>query len=350
MSNFEDVNKIVSAVEDVSQEREPDIITFRGVDGTIKRAVHLSLEGDVDKNLSESDEVSVLGKSGVFTLSFGEYLARLGLTHGRYFKATKTRPDDSPTHILKDLHIEVIAQRTRVAVKQHQRYTSEHARGDNLQQETAKDHGPFFNQTINDLGVEGLEAEEAPARVDYLDGIDEIISLDPRALETDGEEGEEVIKIGIQRSFKDKGHEVKGDPVRFIPEDPEAGPMFRVFILEDLEDYVDMAGDSSLRQKLLDIRAGKAREAGVDPVSYGKGKRNDGLPNVDKVLPGGISEQVARVRKVLIAIKSQLHDYIESANFVKQPLAVQSALRRQLEQIRIENFIRAVNELEPALV
>jgi len=345
MKNFENPSQIITADPSLEDNNGLNIIKFKGVDGRIKEAVHLSLEGEAAKDLKENDKVQVRGRSGIFTISFGEYLARLGLDHGRYFKAIKTRPEDSLNQILRDLHQEVIVERSEAAKRQHNRYTHESADRDNLQQETAKDHSHIFTHTINDLGIDGLEAEEAAARVDYLDGIDEIVKLDHRSLETDGEESEEGIKIGIQRSFRDKGREVKEDPLRFIPEDPESGPVFRVFVLENVEDYVDMASESSLYQKLLDLRAQKAREAGLDPKTYAKGRRNEGLPTVDKVLPGGVGEQVKRVKRVLKEIRDQLGAYIDSPKFASQSGTIQEALKKQYKQIKIDDFIQAVDEL-----
>lgn len=349
MERFEIPKKIISGVSEVRTKAPFDTIVFKGIDGREKKAVHLSLEGEVKRNLKEEDEVQVRGKSGVFTINFGEYLARLGISHARYFQAMKTRPMDSPIQILRDLHQEVIAERSTAALRQHKKYTSERADRDNLQQETAKDQGPFFRQTINDLGIDGLEVREAPFRVDYLDGIDEIIQLDHKALETNGEEvASQPVKIGLQRSFSDKEEEIRRDRIRFIPEDPEAGLIFRVFILEKLEDYTDLAGETSLYQKLLDLRAKKAREQGLDPTTYARGKKNEGLPTVDKVLSGGINEQVARTLRVLSEIKKQLGSYIDSAKFIEQPKAVQVALRKQYEQIKIDDFIEAVEELATA--
>ena len=99
----------------------------------------------------------------------------------------------------------------------------------------------------------------------------------------------------------------------------------------------------------MNYRAKKAREQGLDPMTYAKGKRNQGLPTVDKVLPGGVKEQVKRVHRVLEEIKIQLGEYIHSRGFNGQPMAVQVALKKQYEEIKIDDFLSAVDELAIAV-
>ena len=224
----------------------------------------------------------------------------------------------------------------------------ESATRDNLQRETTEDHSRLFNKTINDLGVPGLESKTAPAPADYFNGVDEILALDHEALETDGEKSGRPIHIGIQRSFADKKREVTSDPISFIPERPEIGAVFTAFIQEDLDEYIDKRTGTSIWQKLLDVRSAKARAAGMDPKQFAKLKRNEGMPTIDKVLPGGVRDQVAKVKKVLKAVSSQLEAYIDTPHFKSQSPEVQRQLKGALKDMRIEDFLEAVDDLKKA--
>lgn len=310
------------------------------------QVVHPEIVSVVDHLLKEVDEVEIGSLGQVKSLVFSDYLKRLGVPYAEYYKAVKSDPDKDQNEILRDLHQEAINKRIRVARRKHAEYTAESATRDNLQQETAKDHSQIFLKTINDLGIDGLGAEIASEQVDYLDGIDEMLTLDPVSLQSGGEKNGPVIRFGIQRSFKDKGKEVIGDPLRFIPEMPEIGVLFRVFIKENFSDYIDEKTGESIWQKLLNIRNAKARASGMDPNEFSKIQRNQGLSSVDKVLPGGVKEQIRRVKNILQNIHHQLQAYINSSDFQKQSSAVQEQLRSSLEHMKIEDFLQALEDLK----
>ena len=326
------------------EQESLDTIKFRDAEDGEHEVYHPLVEGNVDKTLKEEDEVKVALTTRKEDMSFSSYLERIGVTYARYFRETKVFPDKDTQTVLRDLHQEAVDRRTEAAVRKHKQYTAEHAEKDNLQQETAKNHAPVFLKTINDLGIDGLEAKASLPRQDYLDGIDEIIEFDPEALVSEGEREGEKVSIGIQRSFRDKGREVISDPVKFFPEDPDHGVVFRVFIKEELEDYVD--GQTTLMQKLLNLRADKAKQAGVSPKALAKKDATRGLPTVSKVLEGGVGEQIDRTKKVLNEIRSQLNNFIESTKFKKLKPSVQKELKRQAEILKIDKFIDEVSDME----
>lgn len=294
--------------------------------------------------LHEDGEVKVILAEETMTLTLGEYLQRLGISYQRYFREVKVYPDKDRQVILKDLHQEVVDKRTSITNDKIKEYTQERAHRHNWQQETARDHSPFFIKTINDLGLDGLLAKTVSPRHDYLDGIDELIEFDAQALMTGGQNSGPKVIIAIQRSFEDKEAEVVKDPIRFFPENPEQGPIFRVFLKEDLTDYMD--NQVTFMQKLLDLRSKKAVQEGLSPAAYAKDKPRQGLPAVAKVLPGGVTEQIKRTTRVLNAIQEQLHSFLLSSRFQQQPLGVQSEIKRQAELLKMEDFLEAVKILE----
>ncbi len=339
-------SKFASALLEPEVKKAASVVEFQDMHQGRHRVVHPEIVSSIDNIIKESDMVEISSLSQVKHLVFGDYLKRIGVSYGEYYKAVKIAPDKDQNEILATLHQEAIDRRTKAAIRKHQEYTRESANRDNLQQETAKDHSYIFLKTINDLGVDGLGAELVPEQLDYLDGIDEMLTLDHESLISDGEKRGGTIHFGIQRSFKDKGKEVAGDPIRFIPEKPEIGVLFRIFIKENLSDYIDEKTGDSIWQKLLDIRTAKARASGVDPQEFAKTQRNQGLASVDKALPGGIKEQIRRVKNVLQSAKDQLQAYIDSPDFHRQSKAVQEQLRSGLEKMKIEDFLVALDELK----
>lgn len=339
-------SKFASAVLEPEIKKVPSAVEFYDVHRNKHRVVHPEIISTIDRIFRETDRVEISSLGQIKLLTFGEYLQRLGVSYADYYRVVKGGPDKDQNEILRRLHQEAIDKRTRAAIRKHQEYTKESATRDNLQQETAKDHSQVFLKTVNDLGIDGLEAELAPEQFDYLDGIDEILTLDPESLQSAGEKSGQGIHFGIQRSFNDKTKEVTSDPLRFIPEKPELGVLFRVFIKEELSDYIDEKTGESIWQKLLNIRSVKARASGLDPSEFAKSQRNQGLSSVDKVLSGGVKEQIRRVKNILQNIKDQLQVYVDSPYFEKQPKAVQEQLRSSLENMRIEDFLVALADLK----
>lgn len=339
-------SKFASAVLEPEVKKYLKPVEFQGVNNIRHNVVHPYIESPIDSILKEGDSVEIGGLGQTKSLLFGDYLKRIGVAYADYYRMSKSNPSKDQNEVLRDLHQEAINKRTRVALRKHQQYTSESAIRDNLQQETAKDHSQVFLKTINDLGIDGLEAELVPEQVDYLDGMDEMLTVDPESLQSGGEKSGSVIYFGIQRSFRDKSKEVAEDPIRFIPEKPEIGVVFRVFIKENLSDYIDEKTGESIWQKLLDIRNAKARASGVDPNEFAKTHRNQGLSSVDKVLSGGVKEQIRRVKNILQNVQDQLRVYIASPDFQKQSQAVQEQLRNGLEKMKIEDFLSALDDLK----
>ncbi len=339
-------SKFASAVLEPEVKKSPTAVEFYDIHRNKHGVIHPEIISAIDKIFRETDRVEISSLGQIKVLSFGEYLQRLGVSYADYYRVSKSGPDKDQNEILRALHQEAINKRIRVALRKHQEYTKESATYDNLQQETAKDHSRVFLKTINDLGIDGLSAELAPEQFDYLDGIDEIVTLDPESLQSSGEKNGPVIRFGIQRSFKDKKREVMSDPIRFIPEQPEIGVLFRIFIKENLSDYIDEKTGESIWQKLLNIRSAKARASGVDPNEFSKVQRNQGLSSVDKVLSGGVKEQIRRVKNILQNVQDQLRTYIDSPDFKKQSQAVQEQLRSGLEKMQIEDFLKAIDELK----
>jgi hypothetical protein len=335
-------------VEERAEEEQGSFIEFQGADNSRQRVVHPEISGDVSGTLKATDLVEISGLEDIEEMSFGQYLKRIGVDYEDYYEKTKNDPNLDQNEILRDLHQQAVDSRIRDAIKKNQEYGRESATRDNLQRVTTEEHSRLFNKTINDLGIDGLESQAAPVQVDVLNKVDEILALDHDALETGGEKSGRSIYIGIQRSFADKKREVTSDPICFIPERPEIGALFTVFIQEDLDEYIDKRTGASIWQKLLDIRSAKARAAGMDPKQFAKLKRNEGMPTVDKVLPGGVRDQVAKVKKVLKAVSSQLETYIDSPHFKTQSPEVQRQLKGALKDMRIEDFLEAVDDLKKA--
>ncbi len=337
--------KFASALLEPEIKKSSKPVEFQGINKIRHNVVHPYIESPIDGVLKEGDSVEISGLGQTKSLLFGDYLRRMGVAYADYYRVSKGDPAKDQNEILRDLHQEAINKRTRAAIRKHQEYTRESATRDNLQQETADDHSRVFLKTINDLGIDGLGAEPVPEQLDYLDGIDEILTLDPESLQSGGEKSGSVIRFGIQRSFKDKKREVISDPIRFVPEMPEIGVLFRVFIKENLSDYIDEKTGESIWQKLLDIRTAKARASGIDPQEFAKIQRNQGLSSVDKVLSGGVKEQIRRVVNILQNVQDQLRAYITSPDFQKQSQAVQEQLRSGLEKMKIEEFLLALDDL-----
>lgn len=338
--------KFASAVLEPEIKKSPSPVEFKDMHQTKHKVVHPDIISPIDGILHETDSVEISSLGQIKTLVFADYLRRIGVSYADYYRVLKSEAGKDQNEILRSLHQEAINKRTRAAIRKHQEYTRESANRDNLQQETAKDHSQVFLKTVNDLGIDGLGAELVPEQLDYLDGIDEMLTLDPESLQSGGEKSGSVIRFGIQRSFKDKTREVTSDPIRFIPEKPEIGVLFRVFIKENLSDYIDEKTGESIWQKLLDIRTAKARASGVDPQEFSKVQRNQGLSSVDKVLSGGVKEQIRRVKNILQNVHDQLQAYVDSPDFKKQPKAVQDQLRSGLENMKIEDFLLAIDDLK----
>ncbi|MBU1203231.1 hypothetical protein KKH39_04295 [Patescibacteria group bacterium] len=330
------------------QEKTFETINFHDIKGRFHEVVHPRILGEFSAIPRENDEVEVVLSAKNQTMTFGEYLQRIGVKYDWFFKTKKEEPDKNLQDLLRDLHQKSVDNRTAASIRQHQKFTHEGASYDNLQQETARNHSPVFTKIINDLGIDGLEAKEARPRQDYLDGIDEILEFDSTSLSTQGDEEGEKIIIGIQRSFSDKKRHITKDPIRFFPENPEAGAIFRVFIQEDLDDYIDKLSGMSYMQKLLEIRAQKARQAGQSPNQYAKSQRNDGLAPISQVLPKGEREQINRTLKVLKEIKEQMNIYIESDDFAGQTPFMQAEIKRKMELLDIDSFIGEIENLKAA--
>jgi hypothetical protein len=338
--------KFSSAVLEPEVKKKVSTIEYYDADKGKSRVIHPEIKGSINRVLNEYDNVEVISLGQVKKLTFAEYLRRIGVDYEYYSMVVMGNPDIDQNEILRRLHQQAVDKRTKTAARKHAEYTRESATRDNLQQETAKDHSAVFLQTVNDLDVYGLSAQSVVGRHDYLDGIDEILILDHESLQSSGEKKGRSVYVGIQRSFEDKKAEVVRDPIRFIPEKPEAGAVFRVFIEEKLEDYIDIKTGISRWQKLLDMRTVRAKEAGLDPREFARTKKNQGMPAVKNVLSGGVEEQLQRVENVLQNIKEQLESYIHSADFKNQPLFVQAELRSALENMKIEDFLLAINDLK----
>jgi hypothetical protein len=338
--------KFASALLEPEIKKSPSPVEFQDLHQGKHRVIHPEIASSTDGIMHETGTVEISSMGQIKILTFGDYLGRIGVSYADYYRLTKSEPNKDKNEVLRTLHQEAINKRTRVAIRKHQEYAREIANRDNLQQTTAKEHSPVFLKTINDLGIDGLGAELVPEQLDYLDGIDEMLTLDPESLQSGGEKSGSVIRFGIQRSFKDKKKEVMSDPIRFIPEKPEIGVLFRIFIKENLSDYIDEKTGESIWQKLLDIRTAKARASGVDPNEFSRVQRNQGLSSVDKVLSGGVREQIRRVKNILQNVQEQLQAYIDSPDFKKQSKAVQEQLRSGLENMKIEDFLLALDDLK----
>ncbi len=340
-------NTLEKPPESASQE-QLKIIEFQDINGQAHHVRHPYILTEAHGIFREDDRVEVGLSQKTESMVFADYLARIGVSYNWFYRACKENPDSSVQDILHDLHQQSIDQRTQTAIRQHREYGQEKATGDNLQRETTKNHSPLFARVINDLGVDGLSAKESLPRQDYLDGIDEIVEFDPEEFKSQGERHGQKISIGIQRSFNDKRGEIVRDPVRFFPEEPESGPVFRVFVKETISDYIDENTGISFMQKLLDKRNEKARQLGQEPYQYARSARNEGFPPVAQVLPGGEKEQISRALDILTEIKRQFGDFLSSERFRSLSPAVQKDLEDKWQSLDLDKYILSVEGLSSA--
>ena len=329
-----------------NKEKPKELLYFQDVKGKELIAGHPVIMGseerDVEYRYRSHDNVKCVWKNEEETMSFDDYLAIMRVSYGEYFKKLKSEKDKTQAEILKELHQGKIDERTAKAITKNKEYTKEEARRDNLQQETAKDHSPLFAKTFNDLGIDGLKAEGSLPRSDYLDEIDDYLVLDSKSLETNGEQEGKEIYIGIQRSFSEK--KVKR-PVELIPEQIDRGPIFKVTVIEKLDEYMD-ENEETYWQKLLNMRTAKAKEVSMSPDQYAKTQRNEGLSAIAKVLPGGEKQQIAKVQTVLETVRNQLKIYLHSLEFSNLPPRIQRILKENGQEIKISNFIAAAEDLK----
>ncbi len=313
---------------------------------------HLNLVGKLPINqdgfipLAADVEVDFLGR--VEKMLFADYLHFVGASYQDYRQAVKARPHDSLNTILRDLHRQIVRDRLAKAEKLHARYAQERANVVNRQVETTRDHGRIFDMIINDLGLDGLSSESATNDVDYLDGIDHIVTFDHGDLlasQGEGVEKKEEGKkffIGVQRTFNpEKKKDVLKDPVRILPSANGKGVVFRVFLQEQLSDYEDK-NQETLMEKMDALRREAAKKAGLAPDEYGRQHRRRGYPGVYRVLPGGQAEQIKRVKRFFDTIKSQLDAYIDSPDFQIQSEYVQSNLRELKDGLHLEDYLESL--------
>ncbi|MFA6253508.1 MAG: hypothetical protein WCV69_04440 [Patescibacteria group bacterium] len=319
---------------------------------------HLNLIGPLPKGsdglVPLAAEVSVDFLDHAENMLFADYLHFVGATYLEYRRAVKARPDDNLNIILRDLHRQIVRDRLARVEKLHGRYAQESATSINRQVETTRDHGKIFDMSINDLEIDGLSSEPASNDVDYLDGIDHILTFDHGELLIDKDgvvEEKDVLShkklfIGVQRTFNSaKKNEVIKDPIRILPSDNGRGVVFRIFLQENLSDYQDDKQET-LMEKLDAYRREAAKKAGLSPIEYGRKHRRQGYPGVYKVLPGGQAEQVKRVLRVFEEIKKQLNDYINSLEFQKQTEYVQGQLKDLRDNLHLEDYIAAMQTVE----
>jgi hypothetical protein len=245
------------------------------------------------------------------------------------------------------------------------------------QQESTTVHSYIWRKVF-DLGIDGLDAE-APwdYRADYLDKCDEFIFIKPDKLNGNSE-AEDTLEnnfvVGIQRSHDDKHLDVSRDPVKYLPEHPEYGPIFLVFI-PDVEDLYRQIKNKLL--EVLDERLGiKALERGVSQKEYMKTVAAEKRISIDeawkqeleairlsKVLKFGQREQLKWATKLLDSIGDQLEDYLSDDRIKKNsPLlsrlkdtidavdrareAVAEELAQMPEEIKAARKAREQNEIE----
>lgn len=321
-----------------------------------KEIDHLDLVGPLptgrDSLIPLAAEVKVDFLGQTENMLFVDYLHFVGANYSEYKQAVKARPGDDLNEILRDLHRQIVMGRLLRAEQLHARYAQESATSVNRQVETTKDHGQVFDMIINDLELDGLSSESAPNDVDYLDGIDHILTFDHKELMADqggseqNEGGHKKLFVGIQRTFNpDKKKDVLKDPVRILPSANGKGVVFRIFLQEKLSDYEDK-NQETLMEKLDALRREAARKEGLSPEEYGRKHRRRGYTGVYKVLPGGQAEEVKRTLRVFEEIKNQLNAYIDSPEFQQQTEYVQNYLVDLRDNLHLEDYIAALQSVE----
>ena len=237
-----------------------EFIAYRDIEGRAQKTEHpVIVDGLVSDQPDQILKVGIRGN--IENMSFEDYLSIMRINYVDYIKALRAPHNDGidPVELVKKMHQGVIERRTGQAKK-----VKERARGNENQEQTAKDHSQFFVRLVNELGIDGLEATEALPREDFLDEVDEFLVFDKTAYETDGEKEGQKVYIGIQRSFN---HKSLTSETVLVPEETDKGLIVKVFLKEELDDYEDSDGVTWF-QRLLELRATKAKAKGMNPLSY----------------------------------------------------------------------------------
>ena len=174
-------------------------------------------------------------------IPFGTYIGALGVAYDRYESAVVAQQRSGPVNqraLLQSLHQDVLNYRAQTVLRLKGSYESHRPDRDNRQEITALEDGKFFLSLMNDLQIEGFQAQAAGRREDFLDGIDEFLVFNEGTLYGDdapNDAGE--LRIGIQRSYTDKRGEVRRDHWRFIPEHSDLLSIPRIALWEEGADY-----------------------------------------------------------------------------------------------------------------
>ncbi|MFH0873844.1 MAG: hypothetical protein V1846_03335 [Candidatus Komeilibacteria bacterium] len=243
------------------------------------------------------------------TMNFATYLRNLGSHYIEYERLTAQEPDMSFGEMMVKLHKIGIKERHEAYRRLERKFGKEGSKAEQNQAVSRHEHSLLVCKAINDLGIPGIQAEQAP-KEDYLDEIDEYLILDPIAMETNGTESGTPIYIGIQRSFENKLDEVRRNPVKYIAEKAGQGAIFRFFLPDEDENYQD------IYEKLVNRRDAllekEAKQQGMTIVEYiEQSARRKGLSEkkfmqsklqsipITKYLPHGEQQQIAWAKQIL---------------------------------------------------
>lgn len=290
---------------------------------------HPWIKGDVQTNpqglIDARAEVTVAYPRGHdFTMSFERYLQTIGLNYDRYQTYYKHHQTAGLATDFRRMHQAAIEHRGQTARYLKDKWRKENSEAQQRSQQESTTVHSYIWRKIFDLGIDGLDAEVPwDYRGDYLDGIDEFVFFNKTLLsgnETQDASNEDIFAVGVQRSHKDKAQEVARDPLRYIPEHPEYGPVFRVFMPDISDLYNTIKG--KLKDKLDDRLALASLQAGVPQREYvaKKAAENNVSPDefrlrelekikLSKVLRHGQSEQMQWASHILTSVSRQLEQY-----------------------------------------
>ena len=288
-------------------------------------------------------------------LPFKDYLTIIGLSdYKEYEQFCQLHPDLDQDAILRTIQQETIERRLAEARELDQKDRSSNDRAHEIQKVTTKEHAVIWRKVINDLGLPGITAGAATQVNDFLDGIDEFIDLDLAELGV-GDEGE-VYTVGVQRSFDRKYDEVRKDPVRYLPELADRGPIFRVFVQDHHRSYnmyTDLAEkrDTIIREEAEKAHKGiteyideKAEQLGLSSREY-LVQRLEKL-SLYKFLPSGMMDELLWAEDIVTQTMYQLQTYLNSArDWHKENLKKGiAALKEILEMIKEEKIATELND------
>ena len=228
-------------------------------------------------------------------------------------------PHESQDVIFRQAQREAVEARSKLAdeIVERRKRKEENKKSLESAERSTREHAVIWRKMINNLGLAEISAVSGSTVNDNIDGIDEYLRLDLAALGL-GEEGD-VHYIGVQRSFLDKQEEINRKHIAYLPEAPEVGAVFRVFLRDQNGDY-DMFDDvmdgrtqkirteaEAAHQELGTYIEAQAKKKGISVKMY-MDERLERIP-IEKFLPQGELQEISWVKDIVQKTLYQLETY-----------------------------------------